>query len=470
MTFGTIITVMNFLAQTEVLTEMIIAQSVLLFSGALTLLALFVLMIFFRTKDRIYFFYFLFLIFSVVEAMLYAKNFIAFNPVFKLFGKFSPHFLEFFTLAAFGAYCFFTIRLLELEKKSRFLNLLIYWLGVCSLIYGFGYVLFRPETTEGKMISFFISRSVILVGCAVVLFGIVRKIKSPLKKYFLLGTTWYFLGALIAVIRDAFPDIGIPGFQLYKSELYFHWGIYLEVISFTLALFYRIYFHYKEINRNQIKANALAVYEKEQAQAESFSLKIQINPHFLFNYLNVLKYYIQINENKKAIDYLVKFGKLIRGVTDFSDQKIISLEQELKTTKQYLDLEKIRYNDNFEYEIITDNRVILNEIMIPPMLLQPFIEEILWESRQNENSEPQKIDVDIKKSENGVNITVFGSERSSGTKFRRDINKEINQKRINLFNKYYRSKISIEQPDSNSENKTEKRSRITIKIDNFQTE
>ena len=275
---------------------------------------------------------------------------------------------------------------------------------------------------------------------------------------------------MLAVLKFVSPDSRIPGFSVLSPELYFHLGVFVGVIMFSLGLLCRIYFHYENVKSNQVKVNALAIYEKEQAEAEAFSLKIQINPHFLFNYLNVLKYYIQINENKKAIDYLVKFGKLVRGITDSSDQKIISLSQELKMTEQYLDLEKIRYEDEFNYQIETDSSVRLNEIMIPPMLLQPFIEEILWTSRQNEHARPQKIDIGVKKSENGVLVTVLGAESSNEVKFQRDINKEINRKRIELFNKYYKSKISVSQTDEGAENNRNKQPEVIIKIDTFQTD
>lgn len=118
---------------------------------------------------------------------------------------------------------------------------------------------------------------------------------------------------------------------------------------------------------------------QQQATANELkALRSQMNPHFIFNALNSIKSFTLNNDSKQANFYLTKFAKLIRKVLDNSRSEKISLKNELETLQLYLDMEKLRVGDKFDYIIRINEDVEAEFIELPPMLLQPYIENAIW--------------------------------------------------------------------------------------------
>lgn len=103
----------------------------------------------------------------------------------------------------------------------------------------------------------------------------------------------------------------------------------------------------------------------------------QMNPHFIFNSLNAIQNYIFKQDSLKAGNYLAQFSELIRMILDFSRKDYISVESELKLLHTYLDLQKLRFENKFDYSITVDPAIETEFIFIPPMLAQPFIENAI---------------------------------------------------------------------------------------------
>ena len=118
--------------------------------------------------------------------------------------------------------------------------------------------------------------------------------------------------------------------------------------------------------------------QNELLQIESKALRAQMNPHFIFNCLNSIKSLIQEGEHKIAIHYLTLFADFIRNVLHYSEEKQISLDQELEISRLYLEMEKLRFESSFAYQIETDPGVDTSFIRVPPMILQPFLENAIW--------------------------------------------------------------------------------------------
>lgn len=123
----------------------------------------------------------------------------------------------------------------------------------------------------------------------------------------------------------------------------------------------------EELNLNE-RINAL----KHQA------LSAMMNPHFIFNSLNSVQYLINCKRNEEANDYIAMMAKLIRKNLETAVNKFILLSDEISRLELYLNLEKLRLQDGFSFEIIPANDVNINQIMIPNMILQPFVENTLW--------------------------------------------------------------------------------------------
>lgn len=127
-------------------------------------------------------------------------------------------------------------------------------------------------------------------------------------------------------------------------------------------------------NRELRKKTATFKTQKQLAEYELHALRSQMNPHFVFNSLNAIQYYITKNDIELSEKYLVKFSRLIRKFFNFSRDKFISLDQEISLLKNYLEIEKMRFGTHFNYHFNIDNSLSLSEQKIPSMLLQPIVE------------------------------------------------------------------------------------------------
>ena len=121
-----------------------------------------------------------------------------------------------------------------------------------------------------------------------------------------------------------------------------------------------------------------AELQQQALELEMQALRAQMNPHFIFNCLSSINRFIFKNDNKLASDYLTRFSRLIRMVLMNSSKKLITLEDELEMLRLYLDLERLRFKDAFDYTVATTNIVDVGNIFIPPLLLQPFCENAVW--------------------------------------------------------------------------------------------
>jgi LytS/YehU family sensor histidine kinase len=122
----------------------------------------------------------------------------------------------------------------------------------------------------------------------------------------------------------------------------------------------------------------LAELEKEKSNLEMQALRAQMNPHFIFNCLSSINRFILINKIDEASDYLTKFSRLIRMALHNSEKSLITLESELEALRLYLDLERLRFKNAFDYSIAFVNTIDINAVYIPPMLIQPFTENAIW--------------------------------------------------------------------------------------------
>ncbi len=133
---------------------------------------------------------------------------------------------------------------------------------------------------------------------------------------------------------------------------------------------------------NIMRRRSKLEYEKTKLELELrasqlSALKVQMNPHFIFNALNSIQEYILTNEKKLANSYLGKFSDLMRLYLDMSNKRSISLEEEIKAMKLYLELESMRFEENFSYQLTVSPELQMDEIMIPPMIIQPYVENAI---------------------------------------------------------------------------------------------
>ncbi len=152
-------------------------------------------------------------------------------------------------------------------------------------------------------------------------------------------------------------------------------------IPFTLLIIAGIWFfvtrRIKMMHRKHEVEKRMLDIEKQLYDTELQALRLQMNPHFIFNTLNSIQSYILENETDRAVDYLGKFSQLMRSILINSRESSIPVQDELKALRYYMDLEKLRFNDKFDYTIEIDPEVDEEFMEIPTMIIQPYIENAI---------------------------------------------------------------------------------------------
>ncbi len=136
--------------------------------------------------------------------------------------------------------------------------------------------------------------------------------------------------------------------------------------------------------QNEIK---LLEINKMLAESQLMALRAQMNPHFVFNCLNSIQECIVTEKYGEASKYLNKFSKLFRTVLNNSGKKLVSIDEEKEVLELYLELEQMRFEQSFSYEMIVDEELEMDEVLLPSMLLQPYIENALWHGLMHKDGE-----------------------------------------------------------------------------------
>jgi tetratricopeptide (TPR) repeat protein len=200
------------------------------------------------------------------------------------------------------------------------------------------------------------------------------------------------------------------------------------------------------IRQNKLKT------EQEKTALQQKLLRSQMNPHFIFNSLSSIQNSIINEEPKKASKYLARFSKLVRSILDSTVEEFIPMEQEISTIENYLELQKIRFPDKFDFTIEVDEQLDTESVQIPPMLTQPFIENSIEHGIKHRNSRGN-IKVRFLKKESSLVVEVeddgVGREKAKEILVEQNINHKsiatvITQERIRILNKKLKSKISMD--------------------------
>lgn len=222
------------------------------------------------------------------------------------------------------------------------------------------------------------------------------------------------------------------------------------------------------------KGKINAIYERNLAQAEILSTRLQINPHFLFNSLNAIKYLIQSEQNQKASKYLIVFSRYTRMVLETSKKLTVPLPEELQLARYYLTLESNRFEKDFTYQINDYDERLLEKAKVPPLLLQPFIENAIWHGLLPSKKEEKTVKIDISSGEKIIQIVI--DDNGVGRKKTAAQNKEkkhssmgmqITQDRIALYNDSHSSKLVYKVIDKKDENGQPAGTRVILEITNF---
>jgi ligand-binding sensor domain-containing protein len=240
------------------------------------------------------------------------------------------------------------------------------------------------------------------------------------------------------------PDVGIqssPHFAQFKFTIK---PPFWKTIGFigTLSFFVTaciILLFISSVNRIKRKAKARI----NIANLEATALRAQMNPHFIFNAINSIQNFILKNEKKPAHDFLTKFSRLIRNVLEFSKSDFITLRDEIQTLDLYIQLEKLRASDKFEYQIKTDPDI-SPHILLPSMVLQPFIENAVIHGLLPKVDGPGQLNITFNKvdnrlrcriEDNGIGRKKAGEIKEKKQNYHRPMGLSVTSERLDILRK-----------------------------------
>jgi len=179
------------------------------------------------------------------------------------------------------------------------------------------------------------------------------------------------------------------------------------------------------------------------SESQLSALQSQMNPHFIFNAINSIQNYVLNKKEDEAYNYLAKFSKLIRMVLNNSRENILTLQVELETLNLYIELEQLRFDKSFEYQLNINESIDLFDIEIPTMLIQPYVENAIWHGLMNLTDERQgvlKIDISIESDLLKVVIEDNGIGRARSNEFKKEsihhsVAMKLTEDRLAMINK-----------------------------------
>jgi tetratricopeptide (TPR) repeat protein len=215
-----------------------------------------------------------------------------------------------------------------------------------------------------------------------------------------------------------------------------------------------------------------AELQERATRLEMQALRAQMNPHFIFNCLSSINCFILENETEKASDYLTRFSRLIRMVLTNSEKPLITLEEELKMLKLYLDMERLRFENSFDYNITYTNDVEAESVLVPPLLLQPFCENAIWHGLMNKEGQGHLNIAIMKENEylncvitdDGIGRSKAGELNTGSAKKEKSMGLKITTERLSLFNQDKEVHTFYEMDDVVDENGVVAGTKVSIKI------
>ncbi len=374
-----------------------------LFYGSLLIMLMFSIIQYFFYADKAYLYYACYilslLLYYLLKKAPYTPTlFSNYIDLLVPYGSSMYYFIYF-------SYGVFVIQFLNIRRREHPLLMYVAWVGGALCLAFFCWdVWWHADVSD--MLARGGNRAprndLLLIGIFIYGYILIRMKIDWLVKWVLIGSLLLIVFAIVSILayevefqilrgNTDFPDF-IKAFTFMPFS-FAQLGVLLEVIFFSLGLGYRTHYSIRQAEQNSRKAerqlveSKLEVAQKEKeaarfqqhiAEAELKALKAQMNPHFVANTLNSIKNLVQTNKKEEATHYLAVFAQLVRTILDNTTQPVISMSKELDFCQLYLQLESLRFNNDFTFDIKINPDVDTSFVKIPPLVLQPFLENAIW--------------------------------------------------------------------------------------------
>jgi len=242
-------------------------------------------------------------------------------------------------------------------------------------------------------------------------------------------------------------------FHIAKPLWLEHWFIALVALTLLTGL-YLLYKQRIRVLRNRLIKTA--EINRRISEIELKALRAQMNPHFIFNCIASIQNFILKNDSDSANKYLSKFSKLIRQVLTNSTQEYISMEVEIRTLELYIELERMRFQSKFNYQIIIDKELEVQDVFMPPLIIQPYVENAIWHGLMHLQNRAGMLVFKIEKEGEFLKCTIedngIGRKKSVEIKAQanprhRSVGLSITRERLENINAIYQSNLTVEFKD-----------------------
>lgn len=447
--------------------------------GGLLFFLLFVVLIYAQYRQALYGYYALYVLAGCVYSLLKTRTYTPVGQLLANFPLFRFHALELILWAGWGAYTLFLVELLNLRiSHPSTARRLVNW-GRFAVGYSLlsGTVLMLTNDGGLYLLNYWACRFVFITIHVVVLVWLLRYVPSVLTRYVVLGNAILTGIGILASLRASeliLKNTSLPGFV--DNLLMLPLGVLLEIIVFALALAHRIRLVDRERQASQQayveEIEQRTAYEKRLAEVEMLALRSQMNPHFLFNSLNTIEYFVLKGDEINATRYLSSFSRLLRLILNHSNEETVRLSEDLTGLNLYLELESSRFDENFRYTLEVDAAIDPDDVIIPPLLLQPFVENAIWHGLQHSHRPDKRLWVRVlldaderiqfEIEDNGIGRAEAGLLQGRSSTRRTSLGMSITQQRIDLFNRNYPSQLNVQLIDLLADGQSGTLVRITL--------
>ena len=383
-------------------------------------------------------------------------------------------------------YSFFIGSMLQLNihfKKGWLLVKLLVVISIIQMLLEFIEVRFEWFPFNKNYYGIFLNISPLIL-LNLVLLVLTAKSKEPVKWFLFTGIFSLMILWCLPVMNLYAPSENINPelFQVVNFPIVFLLlGLVIEAFCFSFALSYRsklVLIEKNNLQKNYTKdlegkleqrSNELEVqrnireeqklqqiataFEQKIAETEMTALRAQMNPHFIFNCLNSIKLYTLENDSQTASEYLTIFSQLIRLVLENSRSEKVTLQKELETLRLYIQLEAMRFKDKVKYRINIAPEIDQQYIDIPPLLLQPYVENAIWHGLMHKKeggnicinvSLPLEHCLQVEIIDDGIGRNLAAEFKSKSATRQKSFGLKMTSERIDIINQVYNIKADVQ--------------------------
>ncbi|MEM9837367.1 MAG: histidine kinase, partial [Bacteroidota bacterium] len=253
--------------------------------------------------------------------------------------------------------------------------------------------------------------------------------------------------------------------------VYQRWWFKLLALFTVTGLLSGIYrYRVKQVRK---EAALKTRFNQQLAEVEMKALRAQMNPHFLFNSLNAIKYYVQQEKPAQAANYLNRFSRLIRMILQHSGEPLVTLARELEALNLYIEMEQLRFDEQFQYTLSVDPSIDLHATLLPPLLLQPYVENAIWHGLMHKLDGPGSLDIELTAQESGINCRIrdngigrqrAAAARSKSAQRKKSMGMDITRRRMEMSSQLTEWNFSVDVCDLHTQDGQAAGTEVSIDI------